>query len=141
MPAVLSPEQALIYSMITIAAADRSLSDSELRRIGTMVRELPPFRDFDEQRLVGEAQMCGEIMSGDGGLEAILGLIAEALPPHLRETAYMLACEVAVADHRIEPEESRFLDLLGRRLGLDPLIRRALERGAQARHQRLRTRD
>lgn len=137
----LSREQALIYAMIVMAASDRTMSDVELRRIGQMVRELPPFGDFDEGRLVREAQECGKIMSAPGGLNRVLDAIAAALPGHLRETAYVLCCEVAVADRQMRPEEERFLELLASRLQIDPMIAMALERGARARHQRARSED
>ncbi|MEO0729135.1 MAG: tellurite resistance TerB family protein [Pseudomonadota bacterium] len=137
----LSREQALIYAMIVMAASDRTMSDVELRRIGQMVRELPPFVDFDETRLVAEAQACGKVMSAPGGLNRVLDAIANALPGHLRETAYVLCCEVAVADREMGPEERRFLQLLASRLMIDPLIASALERGARARHQRARPED
>jgi len=133
----LSPEQAMIYTMITMAGVDRTMSDTELRRIGTMVRELPPFRDFDEEQLIEEAQACGEVMSAPGGLYKVLDLIAASLPAYLRETAYVLACEVAVSDQRLRAEETRFLELLAGRLRLDPLIASALQRGAKARHLKL----
>lgn len=137
MDTALTPEQALIYTMITMSAVDRSMSDTELRRIGTMVKELPPFREFHEELLISEAQACGRLMSAPGGLNKVLDAIARALPEHLRETAYVLACEVAVSDHRVADEEKRFLQLLAGRLGIDPLIAMALERGARARHRRI----
>lgn len=136
----LSPEQALIYTMITMSAVDKSMSDTELRRIGTMVRELPPFRDFEEDHLIAEAQACGRLMSAPGGLNKVLDAIARSLPGYLRETAYVLACEVAVADQKLEAEERRFLELLAGRLHIDPLIASALERGAKARHRRIQDR-
>jgi len=137
MDTLLTPEQALIYAMVTMSGVDRTISDTELRRIGTMVRELPPFRDFDEERLVEEAQACGIAMSAPGGLNKVLRLITAALPEHLKETAYVLAVEVAVSDHEIREEEERFLELLANRLEIDPLVATALERGAKARHQRV----
>ena len=138
MNAPLTPEQAMIYAMVTMASVDRQVVDTELRRIGTMVRELPPFQEFDENRLVEEAKDCGQVMASPGGLNRVLDVIATSLPRHLRETAYVLACEVAVSDHEVRPEEARFLELLAGRLRIDPLIAAALERGARARHQRLR---
>ncbi|MEL6226210.1 MAG: tellurite resistance TerB family protein [Pseudomonadota bacterium] len=141
MTEAISREQAMIYAMVTMAAVDREIVDSELRRIGTMVRELPPFRAFDDAKLVEESQVCGQIMSGPGGLNKILEIVATTLPKHLRETCYVLAAEVAVSDHEIRPEERRFLQLLANNLGIDPLIASALERGARARHQRARPED
>lgn len=137
MTAKLTPEQAMIYAMITMSAVDRTMSDIELRRIGTMVRELPPFRDFDASSIIDVAKGCQKVVSGPDGLNAVLDLIEASVPSDMRETAYVLAVEVAVSDHELRAEERRFLDLLARRLRIDTLIAAALERGARARHRRM----
>lgn len=131
----LAPEEALIYAMVTTAAVDRAIADSELSRIGSIVKELPPFTTYDRDWLVEEAQACGRILAGPGGLDKVLELIRETLPTHLRETAYVLAAEVAATDMKVKTEESRFLELLADALGLDALVCAALERAARARHQ------
>ncbi|MBU1212272.1 MAG: tellurite resistance TerB family protein [Alphaproteobacteria bacterium] len=136
MTSELSPQEALIYAMITMAATDNKMSDAELRRIGTMVKELPAFDGFDETTLVGHAQACGLLMSGQHGLDSVLDAIADSLPAHMRETAYVLCCEVAASDEIVRREEQRFLQLLAQRLGLDQLSCSALARAASARHQR-----
>ncbi len=131
----LAPEEALIYAMVTTAAVDRAIADSELSRIGSIVKELPAFTAYDRDWLVDEAQACGQVLKSAGGLDKVLAMIHGALPAHLRETAYMLAAEVAATDLKVKTEEIRFLELLGDKLGLDSLVRAALERGAKARHQ------
>jgi tellurite resistance protein len=136
MTRTLTPQEALIYTMITTSAADNQMSDRELRRIGTIVKELPAFAEFDETTLVGHAQACGLLMSGTNGLDNVLESIAASLPDHMRETAYVLACEVAATDETVRAEEARFLQLLAQRLKLDRLTTSALERAAVARHQR-----
>jgi uncharacterized membrane protein YebE (DUF533 family) len=137
MPERLSPAQALIYAMFTTSAADNSMNDAEMRRIGSIVRNLPAFRDYDENDLVEEAKRWGEMASGPDGLANILDAIRSGLPENLRETAYILAAEVAASDLRSRPEERRFLELLARNLNLDDLIVAALQRAALARHQRV----
>lgn len=131
----LTPQQALIYAMITTSASDNTMNDAELRRIGWVVKELPAFHDFDESRLIAESQACAAVVSQPDGLNLVLELIADALPPALRETAYVLAAEVAVSDLKATPEERRFLQLLAQKLKLDPLIVAALSRAALARHR------
>ena len=69
------------------------------------------------------------------GLDAVLGLIRNALPEHLCETAYWLALEVALTDSRVMLEEIRVLELLRRSLGIERLVTAALERAARARYQ------
>lgn len=131
----LKPEQALIYAMITVSAVDRTISDAELARIGSIVKELPAFRVFDSDWLLHESQECGRILGKEGGMRRVIDLITASLPERLRETAYVLAAEVAASDRRIATEEIRFLDLLAAALSLDKLTCAALERAATARHQ------
>jgi tellurite resistance protein len=128
-------QEALIFAMVTMSAVDRIISDAELRKIGNIVSQLPVFAKFDVDHLVKTAEACGNILSEDDGLDAILDIIAKALPKKLYETAYALSVEVAAAERDVSPEEIRFLELLRDKLGLDKLVIAAIERGARARHQ------
>lgn len=127
--------EALIYAMVTMSAVDRIISDNELRKIGSIVSQLPVFATFDLDHLVTTAEACGEIMSEDDGLDRILHSIAHALPKRFYETAYALAVEIAAVDRDVTIEEIRFLELLRDKLRLDKLTIAAIERGARARHQ------
>jgi tellurite resistance protein len=132
-----SHHEALIYTMVTLAAADRTMTDRELMKIGDIVNTLPVFRDFDTEQLVGVAEACGSLLQGDDGLDAVLSIIATSLPHRLYDTAYALAVEVAAADLHVEQEELRFLQLLRDALDLDKLTVAAIERGVQARYRTL----
>jgi tellurite resistance protein len=132
----LSAPEALIYAMITVSAVDRKISDDELARIGSIVRELPPFHKYNEEELVGAAQACGKLLGKQNGLEKVLDLIKDGLSEPLFETAYVLAAEVAASDLKVGTEEIRFLEMLAAKLGLDKLTCAALERAARARHQK-----
>jgi tellurite resistance protein len=136
MPGTISIEQALIYTMVTMSGVEGPINNTELMEIGHIVKHLPIFKHFDEARLTTVAQEAGEILQEPEGLAAVLGLVGEALPPKLRETAYALAVEVAAADLAVGKEELRFLAILRDRLGLDKLVTAALERSAIARYQR-----
>jgi tellurite resistance protein len=131
----ISHHAALVYVMVVVSAADGTMNDRELLAIGELTRKLPVFRDFDHDRLLAMAQDCSAILQEDDGLAAVLGLARDALPEHLRETAYWLALEVALTDHRVALEEVRVIETLRRALGLDRLVAAALERGARARYQ------
>lgn len=130
----ISPENALIYIMVTMSAVDSAMSDIELRTIGDIVKYLPAFKKFDTERLIPVAKECASILQEDGGLDAVFGLVSDALPSHLRETGYAVAVEIASADMPVGQEEMRLLQLLRDALNLDKLIAAAIERGARARH-------
>ena len=123
---------ALIYAMVTMSAADRTMTDRELKKIGDIVQTLPIFADYDGDALVATAEACGDLMQSENGLQVVLN--ASSLPQKLYETAYALAVEVAAADLRVGQEELRFLQLLRDRLDLENLVVAAIERGARARH-------
>jgi tellurite resistance protein len=125
----------LIYTMVTISAVDRAITDAEFARIGELVSHLPIFDDYDPEKLVQTTQNCGEILSQDNGLQQVLKLIRSVLPETLRETGYAVALEVAAADLDVRPEETRFLELLSDTLELDRLTTTAIERGIRARNK------
>jgi tellurite resistance protein len=130
---MISHHAALIYTMVLVSAADRNMTDAELRKIGEVITGLPVFRDYNRELLSETTAACADILDSEDGLDEALGLIERSLPKRLRETAYALACDVAAADERVEEEEARMLELLRYRLELDRLIAAAIERGARAR--------
>jgi tellurite resistance protein len=133
----LSPHAALIYILVIMSAADRSMSDRELAAIGRMVQTLPVFRGFDVNKLVSTAQACAELLSSEGGLEAVLERVRDALPDKLKETAYALAVEVASTDGRAGQEELQLLELIRNRLPVDAPAVAAIEHSARARYRAL----
>ena len=133
-PTVLDHHAALVYVMVLVSASDGDMTDAELSSIGGMVQHLPIFRDYDEDLLPSMAENCTALLDDDEGLEAVLALVAEALPEHLHETAYALACDVAAADGALSQEELRLLEIIRYRLEVGRLPAAAIERGAKARH-------
>lgn len=134
MTASINPQSALIYTMVIVSAADRDMTDRELFMIGELVRTLPIFRDYDEDHLPRDAANCAEILSADEGLDTAIAMIRDALPEHLRETAYALACDIAAADESLSQEELRLLEIVRHKLNVNRLIAAAIERGAAARY-------
>lgn len=131
----ISHQAALIYVMVVVSASDGNMSERELRTIGDIVRTLPVFREFDEHRLLAVSQECAAILQEQDGLDAVLGLIKDALPEPLRETAYWLALEVALTEPRVMLEEVRIIELLRRSLEIDRLSAAALDHAAEARYR------
>ncbi|PCH81855.1 MAG: Tellurite resistance protein TerB [Hyphomicrobiales bacterium] len=130
-----SLHEALIYVMVTMSAADRTMTDSEFRKIGEEVQNLPLFEDFANDRLVGVAEDCGTLLSKDEGLDGVLNIVANSLPEKFYETAYALAVEVAAADLHVEQEELRYLEMLRDRLNISSLAIAAIEHSARVRYR------
>ena len=133
----ITPQDALVYIMITTSAADTTMTDAELSSIGNVVSRLPVFQGFDKERLSKLASDCYALLADEDGLEKILDLAHDALPDRLYDTAYALAVEVAAADLHVEQEELEFLQMLRDRWTLDELTVAAIERSARVRFRKL----
>ncbi|MBX9698229.1 MAG: tellurite resistance TerB family protein [Acetobacteraceae bacterium] len=131
----LNPQEALICAMVLMGACDRSMSDSELAMMSRLVQELPAFADFQPGEISRVTEICMSLLERTDGLDRATAMIRDALPMRLRETAYLLACEVAAADGEASQEELEFLSEFRIALDLDRLIAGAIERAAKARYQ------
>jgi len=131
---MLSKHAALIYIMIMVSASDRAMTRLELSSIGSVVKRLPIFADYDVSRLPETAEACAETLSGENGMNNALDAVANSLPQELRETAYALALEVAAADRRLNAEELRILQIISERLEIAPETAAALERSVSVRY-------
>jgi tellurite resistance protein len=127
-------QEALIYTMVLVSAADSDMTDAELHRIGEIVSYLPAFKGYDRKNLTKTAADCAKLLDDANGLEKALAAIKKALPDKLRETAYALACDVVAADGKASQEELRLLEMIRHRLEVGRLPAAAIERGARARH-------
>ena len=130
-----SPQEALIYVMIITSAADNDMTDAELSRIGSLVRTLPVFWEFDTDQLTVIARECQKKLQPDNGLMNVLEIIKSSLPEKAYDTAYALAVDIAAADLSVNQVELRILQILRDALDLDKLTVAAIERGARARYR------
>jgi len=111
----LGAPEALVLTMVLVAAADGGMTD---REIGVTT------------------DAAVRLLDEEDGLQRAGRLMRSALAPHLRETAYALACEVVAASEVAKQRTLEMLDFVRNELQLDPLIAAAIERGVRARHQR-----
>lgn len=135
--APMTAQDALAALMIAVSASDENIRTSELVKMSNAINNLPIFAGYDPERLPRMSKMVFDLLEQEDGLEALFGLIRDALPERLFETAYALACDVAAADGLILGAEARMLEEIRDELDLDRLHAAAIERGARARHMTL----
>ena len=98
-----------------------------------LVQELPVFGDFHPTEIDTVTETVLGLLDQSDGLDRAAEMIRDALPPRLRETAYLLACEIARRRRRrLRQEELRFLQDFRITLDMDRLIAGAIERAAKA---------
>jgi len=130
----LSAQDCLVALMVAVSASDENIRTAELIKIQSAVNMLPIFGSYDSDRLSVISKTVFDLFEQEDGLDALFGLIREALPERLYETAYALACDVAAADGTLDEAELRLLEEIRYELEIDRLHAAAIERGARARH-------
>ena len=132
--APMSPQDALVAVMVACSASDQDVRTAELVAITRMVNHMPIFATYDPDRIRRVSRIVLDLFEEEDGLDALFGLIREALPDHLYETAYALACDVVTADGRHSQVELRMLEEVREELKIDRLHAAAIEWGARVRH-------
>ncbi|MGO4910380.1 tellurite resistance TerB family protein [Pseudorhodobacter sp. W20_MBD10_FR17] len=132
--ATITAQDALLAIMVAVSASDENLRTSELVAIQRIVNHLPVFAGYDPDRFAQVSGVVFDLLEEEDGLDAFFGLIQDALPEKLFETAYALACDVAAADGTLYEQELQFLQEIRDELAIDRLHAAAIERGARARH-------
>ncbi|RDC75261.1 2-dehydro-3-deoxyphosphooctonate aldolase [Rhodovulum sp. 12E13] len=130
----LSPQDALVALMIATSASDDTVRTAELVTIERIVNHLPVFAEYDVDRTRLVANLVFELFEEEDGLAALFGIVRNALPERLHETAYAMACDVAAADGVLGQPELRMLEEIRYELDIPRLHAAAIEQGARARH-------
>ena len=128
---------ALISTMVIVSAADGDMTDRETSTIGAIINYLPIFSDYNEEHLLGDANSSMQMLNGEDGLDDIVKKIKAVLPKKLHDTAYALACDIAVCDGQLSQEELRLLEILRHGLDVDRLTAAAIERASAVTFARL----
>lgn len=133
----LDPHEALVCTMVLVAAADGAITDREIGVMSGLVQALPVFADFDGDRLRIATDAAVGLLEEEDGLAHAGRLIRDALSPRMRETAYALACDVVAAELSASQAALRMTELVKSELQLDPLVAAAIERGTRVRYRRI----
>lgn len=133
----LNAPEALVLTMVLVAAADGGMTDREIGVMSGQVQTLPAFQDFTTAQLQEAADAAVGLLNEEEGLQHAARLIRNVLDPKLRETAYALACEVIAGDQRASQQTLEMLEFVQSELHLDPLVAAAIERGVRARYRRV----
>ena len=133
----LDAQEALVCTMVLVAAADGAISDREIGVMSGLVQTMPAFHDFSSERLEVATEAAIGLLEEDEGLLHAMQMVRDALDPRLRETAYALACDVVAADTAPSQAVLRMLEFVVNELHLDALVAAAIERGTRARYRRV----
>lgn len=129
-----SPCDALVAVMVAVSASDQNLRTAELVAIERAVNHTPVFANYDIDRVRAVSQTVITLFEEEDGLDALFGLVREALPEKMFDTAYLLACDVAASDGKLGEIEAEMLAEIRDQLEIKRLHAAAIELAARARH-------
>lgn len=130
----LDAPEALVLTMVLVAAGDGGITDREIGVMAGLVQTLPAFHTFNAEQFRQVTDAAVALLREEDGLKHAGRLLRTALSGRLRETAYALACEVVAGDRGGKPASLDILEFVREELHLDPLIAAAIERGIRARY-------
>ncbi len=128
-------QRALLHLAFITSASDGQISDTEIGMIGRLVGRLPVFDGIDPASVVQIGEESAARLAAAEDLDEAVAEAVDGMPQEMRETALVIAWEVAAADGHVEPEEKRFLEVIREHLALDPLVAGALEYGVTVRRR------
>ena len=109
----------LIHAMFAMAGADGNFDDEEVAVIIAAANALPEFKDTTEQEfqgLVGEAK---KLLRKYENPQASVAALGQLSTPRLKQKAFLLAAEIALASGDVDEDEDAMLESMQRVLGLD----------------------
>ena len=74
---VLDPQEALVCTMVLVAAAGGGITDREIGMMSGVVQTLPIFHDFSAERLDAATNAAVDLLREDNGLKHAARLIRE----------------------------------------------------------------
>ena len=77
----LDPQEALVCTMVLVAATDGGITDREIGVMSGLVQTLPAFNGFSSEQLDAAAEAAINLLREDDGLAHAGRLIRDALPP------------------------------------------------------------
>lgn len=131
----ISSETALVYTMVVVAVSDMDMTQEEQDHMTGLVGYLPALSSYQVERLASDIDNCMALLDQIEGLDAVIGLIAEAVPESHYDLVYAVACEVAASDGSLSQEELLLLEMFRHELNVDRLTAAAIERGVAARRK------
>ncbi len=109
----------LIHAMFLMAGADGNFDDEETSVIIGFANSLPEFKhttDQEFQGLIGEAK---KLVRKFETPQASVAALKELSTPKLKQKAFLLAADIALASGDVDEDEDAMLEAMGRVLGID----------------------
>lgn len=109
------PQEGFAGVLIAASACDGHSSEEEVRGVMRILSRMSLYSRLSEQNFGSMIDRLLGVLK-KGGPEKLIQKSVPAVPPELRETAFVNACDVVLADGIVEDDEKEFIDQMMRQL-------------------------
>jgi tellurite resistance protein len=104
----LDVQQAFAAIAVAVSGADGSVEDIEIENVVTYLRRMRLFSDYNTQQFVRLFERVLQVLKRDGP-RGLVALARDGLTQDLRETAFALSVDVALADGTVNQAEREMI--------------------------------
>jgi hypothetical protein len=130
----LNVPQAVIAIAIAVMTADGDASEIERNELAFALRRLRLFRGYEPSYLQEQLRSISLKIKGQK-FGVVIGAVKRALTPQLRETAFLIAAELALVDTTLEAKEKVILEKLQTELEIDAAVGSKIVEVIRIRHR------
>ena len=114
-------QEAFLAIALATSAADGQIVESEAKGIFAYLLQMRIFEGYNEKQMSDLLKKLVTILNNEG-VGGLIAIAKSSLPSELRETAFVCATDIALADGVIEDNEKKLLEELQPVLGISDEI-------------------
>lgn len=112
------PHEGFAGVLLGASACDGHIADEEVQSLMTCLGRMKLYQHVQPHTFNSMMDRLSGILKR-GGTEKLLDKAAPAIPPELRETAFVNAVDIVLADGVVDDDEKEFIDQLMTRMEID----------------------
>jgi tellurite resistance protein len=109
----------LVHAMFLMAGADGNFDDEETSIMIAFANSLPEFKDTTEQEFQGMIGEAKKLVRKYENPKASVAALGQLSTPKLKQKAFLLAADIALASGDVDEDEDAMLESMQRVLGID----------------------
>lgn len=111
------PHEGFAGILLGASACDGHIADEEVQSLFTKLFRMKMYQRYNDKNWSALMNRLLGVLKRKG-VDSLLAMSVEALPPELKGTVFANACDIVLADGVVEDDEKDFLDKLQSQLDL-----------------------
>lgn len=112
------PQESFAGILFGASACDGHVGDDEMQGLVTALLRMKLYHRFDSNQFNKMLNKLHGVLKKKG-VDTLIDICVEGLPPELAKTAFTNACDIVLSDGVVEPDEKEFIDKLQKKLDIE----------------------